>query len=64
MKAGKLNTEFVNFLGYSLYSNDSQRLQEIEDEFEYELSADLDDDDDEDDSLFDEYENEDDTSSL
>ncbi len=64
MKAGKLNTEFVNFLGYSLYANDSQRLQEIEDEFEYELSGDYDEDDDEDDSLFDDYEDGDDTASL
>lgn len=57
MKAGKLNTEFVNFMGFELNLVDQQRLREIEDEFEYEMTAtDTDEEeDDEDDSLFDSY---------
>jgi hypothetical protein len=57
MKAGKLNTEFVNFMGFDWNLVDQQRLREIEDEFEYEMSAtDRDEDEDEeDDSLFDSY---------
>lgn len=64
MKAGKLNIEHVNFLGFSLNALEPQKLSEIEDEFEYELTADYDEDDEEDDSLVDDYEDLDDSSSL
>lgn len=62
MKAGKLNTEFVNFMGLELNLFDQQRMRQIEDEFEYEMIADFDrdDEDDEDDNLFDNYDDEDD----
>ncbi len=63
MKAGKLNVDKVNFLGFSLTASERQRMSEIEDEFEYELSPDYDDDEDDDDTFVEDPEN-DDSSSL
>ena len=63
MKAGKLNVDNVNFLGFSLTAREQQRMSEIEDEFEYELSSDYDDDEDDDDKFVEDAES-DDSSSL
>lgn len=66
MKAGKLNVDQINFLGYTFSSVEQQRLQEIDDELEYELDAAYEEDEDEDDDFLSDNNDieEEDTSSL